>query len=180
MSKKTLIVLTGGPCSGKSSVGKIAAKNLHAQYISSGDIAREMARYDVGMQMDLNKGKLAPEQRMRQEVSKCLWKYFYKKDQDLVILDGFPRFGEQAEWLHNEFHDVDIRYVCIFAAYHVLRARAENRNRDDDGSFENRLRYYHCTTRIDLRYRINYYIDGEVGSIEECATLLENFVREVR
>lgn len=180
MSKKTLIVLVGGPCSGKSSAGKIAAKNLHAQYISSGDIAREMARYDVDMQMDLNKGKLAPEQRMRQEVSKHLWKYFHKKDQDLVILDGFPRFGEQAEWLHSEFHNIDIRYICIDAPYHVLRARAKNRNRGDDGSFEDRLSYYHYTTRIDLRYRINHHIDSENRSVEECATLLENFVREVR
>lgn len=179
MNKKTLIVLVGGPCSGKSSAGKIAAKNLRAQYISSGGIAREMARYDVDMQMDLDKGRLAPEQRMRQEVSKRLWKYFHKKDQDLVILDGFPRFGEQAEWLHSEFHNINIRYACIYAPDHVLRARAKNRNRGDDGSFEDRLLYYRYTTYIDLRSRINYYIDGE-GSIEECATLLENFVRGVR
>lgn len=179
MHKKTLIVLVGGPCSGKSSAGKIAAKNLNIKYISSGDIAREMARYDVDMQMDLDNGKLAPESRMRQEVSNRLWKHFYKKDQDLVILDGFPRFGEQAEWLRGEFHNIDIRYVLFTAPSYVLRQRARSRNRSDDDSFEQRLDYYRKITSIELSQYLNVVINTENMDISGCAIRLEDYVKEV-
>lgn len=179
MKKKTLIVLVGGPCSGKSSAGKIAAEHLIAKYISSGDIAREMAKDNDNVRDNLNAGKLAPESRMRDAISKKLWEYFYRRDANLIILDGFPRFNEQAEWLHNEFYGIDIRYVLIHAPSYVLRNRAKNRNRSDDNSFENRYNYYRQITYKDLYCRTDIVIDTTDTTIEECATLLEDYIKEV-
>lgn len=179
MSKKTLIVLVGGPCSGKSSVGKIAAEHLIAKYISSGDIARDMAKNDDNIQNDLNGGKLAPESRMREAIKDHLWKHFYKRDENLVILDGFPRFGDQADWLNYEFYGIDIRYVLIHAPSHILRCRAKNRNRSDDSSFEQRLDYYRKVTYKELYDHVDTIINTEEITIEKCATILENYVKEV-
>lgn len=179
MHKKTLVVLIGGPCSGKSSAGKIAAERLIAKYISSGDIARKMAEQDTKVKTNLNMGIMAPESKMREAISKNLWKHFYERNENLVIIDGFPRFGNQADWLRNEFHDIDIRYVLIHAPSHVLRDRAKNRNRSDDGSFEKRLAYYNEITYKELYVYIDTIIDSENITIEGCATELENYVREV-
>lgn len=176
MRNKTLIVLVGGPCSGKSSAGKIAAKNLGAKYISSGDIARDMARYDVDMQMDLDSGKMAPESKMREEISKRLWKCFNKLDMSLIVLDGFPRFGEQAEWLRNEFHTINIKYVLFHAPSWVLRQRAKSRNRSDDGSFGQRLTYYCEITYKELYNYVDTIIDTENMDIGKCAILLEDYI----
>lgn len=179
MNKKTLIVLVGGPCSGKSSAGKIAAEHLIAKYISSGDIARNMAKDNDNIQNDLNNGKLAPESRMREAISSNLLKYFYKQDANLIILDGFPRFGEQADWLRHEFHNIDIRYVLIHAPSWVLRSRAKNRNRSDDNSFEQRYDYYRKVTYDELYDYLNVIINTENITVEECATELENYIKEV-
>lgn len=179
MSNKTLIVLVGGPCSGKSSAGKIAAHNLCAKYVSSGDIARAMARHDNDVRNDLDNGKLAPESQMRDAISKHLWEHFYRRDANLIILDGFPRFNEQAEWLHNEFYGIDIRYILIHAPSYVLRDRAKNRNRSDDSSFNKRYNYYRQVTYKDLYCRTDIVIDTTNTTIEECATLLENYIKEV-
>lgn len=177
---KTLIVLVGGPCSGKSSAGKLVAKRMNIDYISSGDIAREMAKNDNSVQNDLNSGKLAPESKMRNSIDNALWHYFHKMDHDIVILDGFPRFGEQAEWLLGDTSVIiDIRYVLIHAPSHVLRYRAKNRNRSDDGSFEQRLDYYRKVTYKELYGYINTIIDTENITIEECAALLEDYIKEV-
>ena len=112
MSKKACVVLVGGPCSGKSSTGKIAAEILDAVYISSGDIARNMAQDSDIIKNDLMLGRLAPEDNMRNAISNRLWYYFKRMDRDIVILDGFPRFGDQAKWLHEELsHNIDVRYV---------------------------------------------------------------------
>lgn len=180
MIKKTLIVLVGGPCSGKSSAGKIAAEHLITKYVSSGDIARDMAKNDSDIQDDLNSGKLAPESRMREAISKCLWKHFYERDEDLVILDGFPRFGDQANWLNNEFYGIDIRYILIHAPSWVLRNRSKNRGRADDGSFDKRYSYYRNVTYKQLYCYTDTVIDTTEITIEECATLIEDFVKEVR
>lgn len=179
MSNKKLIVLVGGPCSGKSSAGKIAAEHLIAKYISSGDIARDMAKNNDNVRSDLNSGKLAPESQMRDAISKHLWNHFFNRDANLIILDGFPRFGDQAEWLSNEFYMVDIHYVLIHAPSWVLRDRAKNRNREDDGSFERRLDYYRNVTYKELYRRLDTIIDTDTMSIEKCATELENYIKEV-
>lgn len=181
MHKKTLIVLVGGPCSGKSSAGKIAARNLRAEYVSSGDIARSMAEHDNDIRNDLNAGKLAPEPKMRKAVKDHLWDYFYEKNKDLMILDGFPRFGDQANWLEYEFYGIDIHYVLIHAPLWLLKERARHRGRSDDNNgFYERYNYYCGVTYRELYERIDTIIDTEIANIKECATLLEEFVKEVR
>lgn len=179
MRNKTLIVLVGGPCSGKSSAGKLAASRLGIDYISSGDIARRMAEHDDDIKTGLNMGKMAPESKMREAISNTLWNYFKKLDKGVLILDGFPRFGEQAEWLRYELPaTINIKYVLFHAPSWVLRKRAKDRNRSDDGSFEQRLDYYRKVTYKELYDYINTIIDTENIEISKCAILLEDYIEE--
>lgn len=179
MKKALCIVLVGGPCSGKSSIGKIAAKNLHAKYISSGDIARKMARCDVDAQINLDKGNLAPEDEMRSAIGREIKKAV--KTNDVVILDGFPRFNEQAEWLMDNFCDIiNVRYILVHAPSWVLRKRAEDRGRADDGSFDKRYSYYRNVTYKQLYCRLDTVIHTDNMDAEVCATVLEDFIKEVK
>lgn len=178
MEKATCIVLVGGPCSGKSSAGRLAAKHLHAHYISSGDIARNMAKDDDNVQNDLNNGKLAPEFEMRKLIMHEIKRGI--RLGDIIILDGFPRFNDQAEWLNDLCNVIDIHYVLIHAPSWVLRNRARDRGRADDSSFDKRYSYYRNVTYKQLYCRADIIIDTTEITIEECATLIENFVKEVR
>ena len=129
---------------------------------------------------NLNNGQLAPEQQMRDAVFSKLWQYFESDNRDIVILDGFPRFGEQAEWLRNVLPvRIEIRYVIIHAPSWVLRSRANARGRSDDGSFERRLDYYRKVTYKDLYSYAEAVIHTQDISIDECAMLLTDFVKEV-
>ena len=178
MSKKVCVVLVGGPCSGKSSAGKIAAEILDAVYISSGDIARNMAQDSAIIKNDLMLGKLAPEDSMRNAISNRLWYYFKRMDRGIVILDGFPRFGGQAKWLRKELpHNIDVRYVEIYAPLSTIIERSSARNRDDDKNLETRLKYYYGVTHRELNDRIEYLIDTSKASAQECAEALVKYIK---
>ena len=73
------------------------------------------------------------------------------KENDIIILDGFPRFIEQAIWLDDNIGDMaDIYYVLIHAPSWILRDRAKKRDRPDDSNFEKRLEYYRNVTYKEL------------------------------
>jgi adenylate kinase family enzyme len=181
MYKKTCIVLVGGPCSGKSSAGKLAANKLNAKYISSGDIAREMAKRDKSIDENLSNGRLAPEWEMRVSISNSI----KSSTNDIIILDGFPRFGEQAEWLESRFGNIkncnymDIYYVLMYTPLSTIIERSASRNRNDDKSIEQRIKYYYSVTYKELYDYIDTVIDACENTANECSELLINFIREV-
>lgn len=170
MSKDLCIVLIGAPCSGKSTIGKEVANRINAQYISSGNIARKMAEMNSDINDSLNAGKLAPENEMRSAISYEI----NNTCNDTIILDGFPRFDEQAKWLYENF-DMDIRYVAIETPLHTLIDRARHRGRMDDDSFIDRYAYYIEVTKRDLYEHIEYKIDGSLP-INECVELLMQYI----
>lgn len=180
MNKK-IIVLVGPPCSGKSAIGReIAVMIPGACYISSGDIARRMAKNNMMDQNDLDNGKLAPECLMRRAISSALEHRLKKRDQDIVILDGFPRFGDQADWLRKLIPlNVNIYYVLVYANLSTIIERSNARGRSDDKNLEKRLKYYYNTTLKDLRPLIDYEIDSNELSINECVDSLISFVKGV-
>ena len=132
------IVLIGPPCSGKSTVGKELASQIGYKYVSSGDIARKMATEEQGISDDLDAGKMAPEDRMREEIAKILNAYV----EDDIILDGFPRFEEQWEWIITNF-DREFAYIIIDVPTLDMFSRAMSRGRImDNVAFMDRLEYY--------------------------------------
>ena len=143
------VILLGQSNSGKSTLGKVVASRLGIRYISSGDIARSMD--DASVQEDLNSGKMAPEDKMRSmvlnEINSCDTSY---------ILDGFPRFYEQYEWL-NQNIDHDLVYVSIEVPYEDILARAMQRSRRDDEYISKKMELYEQKTEPMIR---DIFADG--------------------
>lgn len=138
------IVLLGQSNSGKSTIGKVVASRLGIEYISSGDIARSIN--DVQVQEDLNSGELAPEDIIRKKllhkINSC--------SSEAYILDGFPRFYEQYEWLHQSTGN-DLVYVYVDVPYEDILERAKLRQRDDDKSIEKKMQFFKDKTAPMLR-----------------------------
>lgn len=119
-----VIVFIGLPGTGKSTLGKKVATIRGYQYISTGDIARELL--DKSWQ---SKGELAPENYIRtrfmEEVSKA--KELGVKG---VVIDGMPRTVEQVYFISSLFPS--IQYIILNAPYEVLVHRLYKRGRTDD------------------------------------------------
>lgn len=131
---KKCVILVGPPCSGKSTIGKMLADTFGCKYVSSGDIARKMAEADGDMR-NLDAGKMAPESRMREEISSVLYQ------NENLILDGFPRFTDQLDWL-IERYDGKIIFVIVDVSITQLFKRAVSRDRSDDVAIHERVMYY--------------------------------------
>jgi adenylate kinase family enzyme len=126
------IVLVGQSNSGKSAIGRQVASKFGMRYISSGDIARSMN----DIQDSLNSGEMAPEDRMRnavlRSIASCNMSY---------ILDGFPRFYEQYEWLRGAVNH-KLVFIYIYVPINDILKRARLRGRDDDNSIGRKIEYF--------------------------------------
>jgi adenylate kinase len=140
------IVFIGPPCSGKSTIAKEISKMLDLIYISSGDIARRMAEENEDIKDRLDSGQMAPEYKMRtmvyNDIIRCLaWDKTF-------ILDGFPRFLEQYEWLISTFPKMKLMCIYVDASNDTIYSRYNRRGRSDDSheSFKHRVDYFNANT----------------------------------
>lgn len=162
-----IFALVGRPGSGKSTVGKIVASETGAMYISSGDIAREIASGSNEFMASLKNGAMAPEEAMREKIAEridaCI-----DMGRD-VILDGFPRFIGQNIWLNQRYGSITM--IGFDIPYQESLSRLANRGRYDDGSCIQRNEFYDKYTipmfNTELRGQKTYAIDAE-KSISSC------------
>lgn len=172
------IILVGAPCSGKSEVGKMAAQMLSAKYISSGDIAREIAKTDKTTDENLASGKMAQEDLMRAEISKVIDESMLTND--IIILDGFPRFRDQADWLHNNFPGIDFKYAMVNVPLSQIIDRMHARGRS--GDTKERISYYYSVTFMELAELIDIEINNDNahtshGSAEKLSYYMKGVVQ---
>lgn len=132
---KMCIVMLGAPCSGKSTIGKKLANYLNVPYISSGDIARHIASTNEEVRKQLDNGEMCPEDIMRDTIKTLLTNI------NNLVLDGFPRFEEQKQWLEDNI-DHQIFYVYISVSMIQAYNRSYIRHRSDDAAFHVRYKYY--------------------------------------
>ena len=124
-----LFCFIGLPCSGKSTVVKTVAEGLgNATIITAGDIAREITSRENTV-LDMYKNDLCMnENAMRAEISKRI----NTASTGNVILDGIPRFKDQAEWLFTTYwHSNPILFQIVVGDNGVLFQRAQARARDE-------------------------------------------------
>lgn len=134
---RNIVIMVGAPCSGKSELGKRYARDHDMQYISSGDIARNM---DSAKEA-LRNGEQAPEQEMRDKIKNIL---IGSKNHD-IVLDGFPRTEDQLNYLIDIASIKDrLIFVIVDSPTHMLIKRALLRNRHDDtmDTYTKRLQWY--------------------------------------
>lgn len=134
------IIMLGESNSGKSTISKVVQKKLaengvNVRYISTGDLARQFADTN-----ELNAGKMADEQTMRNEIIKAI-----RSDNTSFILDGCPRFYQQYVWMNSVF-DIRFVYFYISVPYWQIVERARKRGRSDDDAIITKHKYFYDNT----------------------------------
>lgn len=136
------IVIVGPPASGKSTIGKQVAEKMNMVYISSGDIARNMAKLCDTTKNNLQHGLLAEETQMRKNIYNALYGCNMKNKS--FVLDGFPRNADQYFWLIERFPS--LRFYFVDVDVEECAKRSYNRNRADDNVIKERMNYYMTST----------------------------------
>lgn len=141
-----MIVFMGVAGAGKSVQGKLLARDLGFQWISTGEILR--ANLSGNRKKELLSGKLVGDEELIDLMDKVLGrKDGYKK----CILDGFPRTLSQAEWLFAQHEDKRCSIEALIwmdASEEVVKKRLLSRGRQDDNSvaITNRFEEYKKST----------------------------------
>src|SRR5690606_1864986 len=117
-----VVALLGAPGSGKSTIATLVANQLGWHYLSTGDIARQIAEeQDLDF---LERGDLAPEDAIRDKVSSVL-----QSHSGGFVIDGMPRIPEQVDFLADLVKPL---YVRLFVDEDIILNRLRMRGRDDD------------------------------------------------
>lgn len=147
-----MIVFFGQPGAGKTTQGKMLAASQGWCWIAAGQLLRESSDPDIIS--TLKEGKLVSPEIIIGLISGALKK---NSDCDNIIIDGFARCVEQAEWLIDQAstynRSVDMVFV-IDIPKEVLIKRLTNRGRSDDTPevIEQRLNVYNEETYPVLEY----------------------------
>lgn len=138
--KKLVVIMGGSTGSGKTTHGKLLARWMEANYVSSGDIARNLMDGDTARLF--KNGQLSPHENDIREA-------IFRKLNGSVrsVLDGFPRLKEQYQALNAwSLLEPGAELYLVWLDVHgvVLRNRWRARKRDEfDG-----LRAYMARHRL--------------------------------
>jgi len=137
-----MIVFFGPAGAGKSVQGQILAARQGWRWLSAGQILRDT--HDAEIVQTMHEGKLVPHEMITRIMGEAINK---AGDIDQVILDGFPRELEQAQWLVNSKtdHGRDIGLVVVLEVpREELLKRLAIRGRADDTpeAIDQRLHIY--------------------------------------
>lgn len=137
-----MIIFFGPAGAGKSMQGQILSARQGWRWLSAGQILRDT--HDAELTQLMHEGKLVPHETITRIMGEVISK---AGDIDQVILDGFPRELEQAEWLVESKTDHG-REIGLVVVLEVPRAellkRLEIRGRIDDTpeAIDQRLQIY--------------------------------------
>ena len=130
---KEIIVLMGGPGSGKGTVAEKICDYIKVNKIETGALFRSLPA-DSEISKIISTGALVPDT----ELFKLIESKIYKT-QD-ILLDGFPRTLPQAKWLiENYCNDFSIKIIYLDIPEEIMKQRIKNRlnngsTRSDDNN----------------------------------------------
>lgn len=151
-----IAVLLGPPGVGKGTQASLAAQSNGWKHLSTGDLLREEVAQgsELGKRADeyMSRGDLVPDELMLEMVA---GRVSQVADEEVLLLDGFPRTLPQAEALAARTASGAVRLSLYFTAPDsVLTARLMGRGRADDTEevIAHRLTVYRETTAPLERY----------------------------
>lgn len=169
-----MIVFFGPAGAGKSIQGQILAARQNWRWLSTGQILRDA--HDSEINEYMQRGELIPYTVTNRIMGEAIKK---AGDIDRIILDGFPRQLEQAQWLINEQPEhgraIDLVVVLEVPREELLN-RLSIRGRADDTpeAIDQRLRDYRQVMYPILGYFTEQHIPvvhidgvGTVGEIHD-------------
>lgn len=122
-TEKQIVIFLGPPGCGKGSLSNLCVKRLGWHQLSTGNLCRQHIadNTQIGKKIDFNikSGKLISDDLIMCMVSQWLTDNY--KDQNGIILDGFPRTLSQAQALyelfsHSEFTNIKLKIVKIIVS----------------------------------------------------------------
>jgi len=139
-----LIILTGAPASGKSSLAEALGKILNIDVISKDGFKIELfEKYGFTSHAEKKKLSIKSESLMYETI-----KEYISQNKNLIVDNNFKNFTELRNIMKDENKNVDIRCICCVADYNILAKRYNER--------------ISCANRHQALYTLNQYpvIDG--------------------
>lgn len=173
MNKYNLILVMGGPASGKGTLcAKLTKKFNHMVHISAGDLVRSQSSIDPEFIELMKKGSLLPASYIGNLITSHITKNIDMNK--TILLDGFPRNQSNYEYFTNEmvkfFNLIAILVVeCdddVMVQRTVSRSQSSGRIDDTAETCLKRIKsYYEETTEIIKLFDSNIIrkISGELN-----------------
>ncbi len=174
-----MIVFFGPVGAGKSVQGKLLGTKQNWKWISTGDIFRQST--DPEVQAILASGQLMSSEQTYQVLGQALENVRNQQ----IILDGFPRRKEQAEWLlanqKNYDFTVDLVIVMDVDKDEILKRLATRGRAEDDASIiEDRLKIYHDEVDPILKYLTDNNVPVEyINGVGDMNTVHEGIMDKI-
>ena len=175
-----MIILFGLAGSGKGTQGRALAEIFGWRWLSVGEAIRQTNEYDD----IINQGNMIPDE----DVIKMMGKQIAKAEDEGfdVILDGYPRDKEQAEYIMNTMADKIDGAIILEVPKEELYERLALRGRDDDkekDSIDRRFKVfeqniYSILPLLEAKNIPIERVDG-VGKIEEVTDRLVATVERI-
>ena len=169
-----MIVFFGPAGAGKSVQGQILAAREGWRWLSAGQLLRDT--HDADLLQHMQKGELVPVQRVNDIMNDAIKR---AENIDQIILDGFPRQLEQAQWLveNQPQHGRAIGVVIVLEVpREELLKRLAVRGRTDDTpeAIDERLKIYRQEIYPILNYLneqgapvVHLNGEGTVGQVHD-------------
>jgi adenylate kinase len=169
-----MILFFGPPGSGKSVQGELLVQRNGWQWLSTGQLFRQSKDEEVLAR--LATGELIDDALTNKVLDTALHEM---KDSERIILDGYPRNTDQAQWLleHLPKHGREIACIIEFDVPKeeiIKRLGTRGRVEDTPDVIARRLEIYHESTKPVLDFYRDHNISmhtvdgtGEVNNVHE-------------
>lgn len=153
-----MILFFGPAGSGKSVQGQILGARPGWRWISTGELLRDT--HDPDISRTINAGNLISSDQMNKVITEALQQAIDIKH---VVLDGYPRKIEQAQWLVENLpkHERSISLAIVLIVPRIdIDRRMALRGRLDDTleAIDKRLNVYRQTTSQILAYLAEQHV----------------------
>jgi adenylate kinase len=172
-----LIVFMGATGAGKSVQADRLAEARGWVHFSTGRLLRQDARLSKMLQS----GRLMPSAEVEQALEKAV---LGVPQETTVILDGFPRLVEQAEWLETAIQRWSrqlTQVILIDIDEHTSATRLAERGRSDDSSAAQKEKWdaYQRTIPVIDFYRQKNLLDAVdgVGTMDQVSDRIKDVLK---
>ena len=125
-----ILVMIGPPGAGKGTQSRLLAEHFHIPQISTGDILRDMARYETKLGLQIKETQAAGKLVSDEILASVIQSRTTQPDcANGYILDGYPRTPSQTRTLEKlaRGQDIEIRLVSVEVPRETLLQRLTGR-----------------------------------------------------